>query len=279
VGATAARQVGELDFGAAAPIDYDEVLLRFFDQYLRHVDTGLAAEPPVRFFVMGENRWRESATWPPATAQAEPLCLATAGDTATGTLADCDAASATPASRFIADPAKPVTDPYPARGPHDYQALANRSDLLVFDSATLKSSVTVAGNAVARVFVSCDCRDFDLWVRLLDVYPDGRTMSLMSPGAESLRASYRDIGNGKKMLQPGNVYELTLDGLLTSNRFAAGHRIQLQVSATFAPHLSRNLQTGESEMTSAASRPAEITLYHSRQYPSALVLPVLERGQ
>jgi predicted acyl esterase len=104
-------------------------------------------------------------------------------------------------------------------------------------------------------------------------------MNLMSPGADSLRASYRDIANGRQLLTPGAVYELTLDGLLTANRFAAGHRIQLQISASFAPHLSRNLQTGESEMTSAKSRPAEITIYHNADYPSRLILPVLQDNE
>lgn len=276
VGATAARQIGELDFGATAGIDYDEVLLRFFDQYLRDIDTGLTSAAPVRYFVMGENRWRESGAWPPAGIAASALCFETDAESDSGVLAECGRATDATSSRFIADPAKPVHDPYDTRGAHDYRPLRSRPDVLVFETPTLASSVTIAGNAVARVFVSCDCQDFDLWVRLLDVFPDGRAINLMSPGADSLRASYRDITNGRQMLTPGAVYELTLDGLLTANRFATGHRIQLQISASFAPHLSRNLQTGESEMTSAVSRPAEITIHHSADYPSRLILPVLQ---
>ncbi|HSD68908.1 MAG TPA: CocE/NonD family hydrolase, partial [Woeseiaceae bacterium] len=226
-------------------------------------------------FVMGENAWRESGTWPPADTAANTLCFGAAADSETLQLGGCDTPSAEPHSRFTADPANPVHDPYTTRGPHDYRALASRSDLLVFESEVLADDVTVAGNAVARVFVSCDCRDFDLWVRMLDVYPDGRAMNLMSPGADSLRASYRNTAVGRELLTPGVVYELTLGGILTANRFAAGHRIQLQVSASFAPHLSRNLQTGESEMTSAVSRPAEITIHHSTEHPSRLILPVL----
>jgi hypothetical protein len=279
VGATAAQKIGEIDFGAEAAIDYDEVLLRFFDLYLRDIDTGLASAAPVRYFVMGEDRWRESGTWPPAGVAASALCFETDAESDSGVLGECGRATDATSSRFIADPAKPVHDPYNTRGAHDYQPLRSRPDVLVFETPTLASSVTIAGNAVARVFVSCDCKDFDLWVRLLDVFPDGRAINLMSPGADSLRASYRDIANGRQMLTPGDVYELTLDGLLTANRFAAGHRIQLQISASFAPHLSRNLQTGESEMTSAVSRPAEITIHHSADYPSRLLLPVLQDGE
>lgn len=275
VGATAARRIGELDFGATAGIDYDDVLLRFFDQYLRRVDNGLAGDLPVRYFVMGENAWHESGTWPPVGAAGQVLCLGAADESRTRLLGNCDEPSAAEYSIFTADPANPVHDLYATRGPHDYQALAARFDLLVFQSQPFDDDVTIAGNSIARVFVSCDCRDFDLWVRMLDVYPDGRAMNLMSPGADSLRASYRDREMGRQLLTPGVVYELILDGILTANRFAAGHRIQLQVSASFAPHLSRNLQTGESEMTSAVSQSARITVHHSAKHPSRLVLPVL----
>lgn len=275
VAATAARRIGELDFGEAAGIDYDEVLLRFFDQYLRKIDTGLASAAPVRYFVMGENAWRESGTWPPEAGTKHVLCFGVPSESGASRLGDCGETPAETSSSFTADPGNPVHDPYTTRGPHDYQALAPRSDLLVFQSEVLAEDVTVAGNAVARVFVSCNCRDFDLWLRMLDVYPDGRAMNLMSPGADSLRASYRDRLKGRQLLTPGLVYELNLDGILTANRFAAGHRIQLQISASFAPHLSRNLQTGESETTSAVSRPAEITIHHGPDHPSQLILPVL----
>ncbi|MDH4315007.1 MAG: CocE/NonD family hydrolase [Gammaproteobacteria bacterium] len=275
VAATAQQQVGELDFGATAAIDYDDLILDFFDQHMRKLDSGQRDAAAVRYFVMGENRWREAATWPPADTAVEQLCFG--AGSATAMLGDCSKPSEVPFSRFVADPADPVSDPYAARGPHDYSMVASRPDVLIFESAALDESLSIAGNAVARVYVSCNCRDFDLWVRMLDVYPDGRAMNLMSPGADSMRASYRDIANGRKLLEPGEVYEITLDGLLTANRFAAGHRVQLQVSATFAPHLSRNLQTGESEMTSAESKAAEITIHHSEQYRSSLTLPVLEQ--
>ncbi len=276
VAATGARKIGDLDFGADAAIDYDAVLLRFFDQHLRGIDNGLLSAAPVRYFVMGENRWRESGTWPPSGISASALCFENDAESDSGALGECGRATDAASSRFIADPSKPVHDLYDTRGAHDYRPLRSRPDVLVFETPALASSVTIAGNAIARVFVSCDCRDFDLWVRMLDVYPDGRAINLMSPGADSLRASYRDAGNGRQLLEPGAVYELTLDGLLTANRFAAGHRIQLQISASFAPHLSRNLQTGESEVTSAESRPAKITIHHSAEYPSRLIIPVLQ---
>ena len=83
------------------------------------------------------------------------------------------------------------------------------------------------------MFVSCDCRDFDLWVRLQDVAPDGTAFNLMSPGLDVLRASYRDMIRGRQWLEPGKIYELNLKNLITSNVFLKGHRIRVQISAAF----------------------------------------------
>ncbi len=80
---------------------------------------------------------------------------------------------------------------------------------------------------------------------------------------------------GRQLLEPGQVYLLRLPALHTSIRFAHGHRIRAQISASFAPHLSRNLQTGESEVVSAASRPARITIHHGADGASRLLVPVV----
>jgi predicted acyl esterase len=73
------------------------------------------------------------------------------------------------------------------------------------------------------------------------------------------------------------IYQLQLDGLMTANSFQEGHRIRAQISASFAPHLSRNLQTGDSEVESSELRVAEITIYHDATHQSALILPVLDQ--
>jgi len=82
------------------------------------------------------------------------------------------------------------------------------------------------------------------------------------------------MNKGQRLLEPGEKYALSLPGLVNSNRFAAGHRIRVQISGSFAPHLSRNLQTGESEITYRISQPATIKIHHSESYPSRLILSV-----
>jgi putative CocE/NonD family hydrolase len=153
--------------------------------------------------------------------------------------------------------------------------LSDRADVLTFDSAELLQDTEVTGPIKARIFASCDCRDFDLWARVLDVAPDGSAINLMSPGVDVERASYRDLSRGRQLLLPGKIYDLQLETLLTSNVFLQGHRIRLQISASFSPKFSRNLQSGASEAKSAETKKANIRVFHDASHPSQVVLPTI----
>jgi len=154
-----------------------------------------------------------------------------------------------------------------------------RDDVLVFDTPPLAADTEVTGPIRAEIFASADVPDFDLWVRLLDVAHDGSAFNLMSPGLDVLRASYRNASLKPELLTPGRVYLLTLDHMLTSNVFRAGHRIRVQISAAFSPHFSRNLQTGESEITSSQTQLGHIRIYHDAEHSSRIVLPVIPRAK
>src|SRR5262249_40957972 len=235
-------KAGEREFGDVARSDYDETILRWMDHHLRGIDNGVEKEKPVRYFVMGADEWREADAWPPAARQTA-FYLASQRK-----LQTTPANGAATFSSFVSDPANPVTDPYSASsGGHDYRALAGRQDVLVFDSETLKNDVEVTGPITAEFYFSCDCRDTDLWVRLLDVAPDGTAYNLMSPGLDVVRASYRNRTTKRELLTPGKVCKLNFSKLMTSNLFKKGHRLRVQISAAFMPHMSRNLQTGELE--------------------------------
>jgi len=179
-------------------------------------------------------------------------------------------------SEFLSDPANPVVNEYESSGAHDYRKLAERADVLTFDSAILNTDTEITGPIEARMFVSCDCRDLDLWVRFEDVSPDGAAFNLMSPGLDVLRASYRDLARGREWLEPGKIYELHLDNLITSNVFLKGHRMRVQISGSFYPNFSRNLQSGKSEVDSADARKARIRIYSDALHPSQIAVPVVD---
>ena len=272
---TGKTRSGEREFGATAAIDYDDVILRWMDHYLKGKDNGVDREKPVRYFVMGRNQWRDADQWPPA-AKEMPMFLAPPnGNEHSARLQARPFDSKESFSEFVSDPAHPVTNPYDSSGAHDYAKLSDRADVLTFDSAVLQQDTEVTGPIKARMFVSCDCRDFDLWARLLDVSPDGAAINLMSPGLDVERASYRGLSRGRQLLLPGDIYELRLERLITSNVFLQGHRIRLQISATFSPNFSRNLQTGKSEANSLEMKKADIRVFHDASHPSQVLLPTV----
>ena len=162
-------------------------------------------------------------------------------------------------------------------GARDYQKLAGRENVLVFDSFPFDKETEITGPIQATIYASADVPDFDLWVRLLDVWPDGRAFNLMSPGLDVLRASYRNGSPKPELLRPGNIYQLKLHRLLTSNVFMAGHQLRIQISGAFFPHFSRNLQTGESEITSSKTKISHIRIYHDKDHPSTVTVPIVPR--
>lgn len=273
VDAVAQTKAGEREFGPSAVIDYDEIILRWMDHYLRGIDNGVEEDKPVRYFVMGENQWKEANAWPPAAQKTSyylrvtakpPGLLSTEPDEATGSH-----------TGFWSNPAKPFVNRYSSSGAHDYRRASRSAGVVVYDSEPVETDTEVTGPIRVQIYVSCDCRDFDLWVRLLDVAPDGTAFNVMSPGLDLLRASYRDLTRGRQLLTPGQVYELNLENLITSNMFRKGDRIEVQISASFFPNFSRNLQSGESEAQSSKMQKAEITIHADKKYPSRIILPVV----
>jgi putative CocE/NonD family hydrolase len=278
VDSTAKTRSGDREFGPAAAIDYDAVVLRWMDHYLKGIDNGVDRENPVRYFVMGRNQWRDADRWPPKAAELR-LFLAHEAHSHTGELQPSPPGNSRSFSEFVSDPSNPVVNPYDSSGAHDYAKLSGRADVLTFDSAALQQDTEVTGPITEDIFVSCDCRDFDLWARLLDVATDGVAINLMSPGLDVQRASYRDLGRGRELLSPGQVYEIKLERLITSNVFFQGHRIRLQISASFSPNFSRNLQNGKSEAESAEMQKARIRIFHDATHPSQILLPVLSNAR
>lgn len=278
VDSVAQTRTGDLEFGPAAAIDYDDLVLRWMDHYLKGIDNGVETEPPVRTFLMGEDRWHGHDSWPPPGTGPMSLYLF-AGDppTSAGVLTTAAPEAERVSTSFVSDPENPVTDRYVEFGPHDYRDLAGTEGVLVFDSPPLEQDLEVTGPISAEIYLSCDCPDTDLWVRLLDVAPDGSAFNLMSPGLDVMRASYRELERGRQLLEPGTVYRLDYGNLMTSNLFRKGHRIRVQISTAFAPHFSRNLHSGELETTAKSLRSAVVSIHHDARYPSRITLPVVNR--
>jgi putative CocE/NonD family hydrolase len=271
---TGTAKAGERSFPDTAKIDYDNTVLDWMDHYLRGIDNGVDRKSPVRYYVMGADTWRDSQVWPPRSTPTN-FYLGAAAPGQPGLLSEAQP-KAISFSSFVSDPMHPVTDQYAEdSGAHDYRDLAARPDLLTFDTRPLPTDTELTGAIDSHIYLSCDCRDVDLWVRLYDVAPDGAVWNELSPGIDVQRASFRDMAQGRQLLHPGDIYEIRVKGPVTSNVFKKGHRIRIQVSGAFFPYFSRNLQNGELETVAANADKATIRIYHDPSHASHVVLPVV----
>ena len=162
-----------------------------------------------------------------------------------------------------------------------YRPLAERDDVLVFQTEPLTEDVEVTGPFVVKLWISSDCPDTDFTAKLIDVYPptedypDGFAMNLTDG---IIRARYRDSWEEPSLLEPGRRYEGTIEAFPTSNLFKAGHRIRLDVSSSNYPHFDLNFNTGEAEGSATHVRVATNTVWMDRDGPSHVILPIVRRG-
>ena len=279
--------IGEREIGDAR-LDYDALTFGWFDHFLKGEDNRiLENNPRVRYFTMGMNKWQTSDTWPPRGAEPMTLYLASGGKANSlngdGALAASGPAADSP-DGFIYDPDNPVpsyggnvccTGNAVTGGAFDQRKMEARADILVYTSEPVKEGMEVSGPIEPTLYVSSDARDTDFTVKVLDVYPDGTAYNL----DETIqRLRYRD-GYDKPpvWMESGKVYKVTLQPLTTSNYFAPGHRIRIEVSSSNFPRFDRNLNTGGNNYDEAKGVIAHNAVHHSRQYPSQVTFSVVKR--
>ena len=177
---------GDIDFGPNAGIALHETQLRWFDYYLKGINTGILEEAPVKIFVMGENVWRDEQEWPLARTHYTPYYLHSQGQANSlrgdGRL-DPGVPGEEPADRFIYDPHDPVptcggnTLIIPM-GVQDQRQVETRQDVLVYTSAPLTTPLEVTGPLVVTLFAASSAPDTDFTAKLVDVRPDGYAQNL-----------------------------------------------------------------------------------------------------
>ncbi len=305
---------GDVDFGPAAIMegqiaeDYLAMRLDWFERWLKPVAVP-APLPAVRYFRMGggsgrrnaEGRlehggqWRSGAHWPLPQGAFRPYYLHE-----DGTLR-IQPPSAVMASRaYDYDPSNPVPtiggqitsgEPLMQPGPYDQRTseklygakppflpLSARHDVLVFETPTLEQDVEVTGPISVKLWISSSAPDTDFTAKLIDWhppsadYPQGYAMNLTSG---ILRCRYRQSWERETFLSPGEVAEILIEPMPTSNLFRKGHRIRLDISSSNFPHFDVNPNTGEPEGRAQRRQLAINTVHMDQSRPSHIVLPVV----
>lgn len=280
-----------VDFGPAAQVNLGEVYLRWQDRWLKGIQNGIDEEPPYKIFVMGENYWRYEHEWPLARTKYTKYYLHSGGkanSVAGDGVLSAARPSGAPTDQFTYDP----QDPVPTLGgnlldclrcntvkwgPVNQAAAEARNDVLVFSTPVLKEPVEVTGPLKVRLYASTSARDTDWTAKLVDVDPDGYARNIQEG---VIRARYRGGTEAPaSLLTPGKVYAYDIDLWATSNTFLPGHRIRVEISSSNFPWIDRNLNTGEDPMTSTRMETAHQTIYHSRKYPSYILLPIIPKAK
>jgi len=274
----------DVDFGRDAGAPIRRMQLEWFDQWLKSKDTPLMSRPPVRVFVMGANRWRDEHEWPLARARMTSFYFAGKGNANTlngdGALTSKPQHKATP-DRYEFDPRNPVPTAGGAVccnpkifpwGPMDQRAVERRHDVLVFSTPPLTADLEVTGPVSVVLYASTSAPDTDFTAKLVDVFPTGEARNLTDG---ILRMRYRGSLEKSELAHPGEVYKLTIDAGVTSNVFLKGHRVRLEISSSNFPRFDRNPNTGRPIADETVLRKASQTIYHDREHPSHIVLPVI----
>lgn len=328
-----ATSFGDVEFGPEAGFGsqvYNALRLRWFDRWLKDIETGVEDDSPVRIFVMGGGSgrrnsrdhlehggaWRSERQWP-----LERTVLKTLHMRAGGGLTVESPRADEPPSTYVHDPDHPVpsiaasvtglselvrvpggVDPaqwlprYRARplliegGAHQkeepdrfgsmppYPLLADRQDVLVFETEPLKMDTEVTGAVVVTLWISSSAVDTDFTAKLLDVYPsnddypEGYHLNL----ADSvIRCRFRDGYDRAELMEPGTPYEARINIPPTSNKFVAGHRIRVDVASSSFPKFDVNPNTGEALGRHTHSVKASNTVFTDAARPSRVVLPII----
>lgn len=306
---------GDVDFGPEAVIDGNlakdhlHLRLEWFDRFLKQDGEHGETVPRVKLFVMGGGsglknadgrmmhggHWREESDWPLPDTSWTPYYLRADGSVSTQKPRDEDASLT-----YRYDPRNPMPtvggavtsgEPLMFGGAFDqregpkvfgsqppYRSLAERPDLLVFETKPLEEDVEITGPIKATLWVSSNCFDTDFTFKLIDVhpanddFPEGFAMNITDG---ILRARYRDSWERPTQMEPGEVYRIEIDAFPTSNLFKRGHRIRIDISSSNFPRFDINPNTGEPDASSPVCRVATNTIYLDAERPSHLTLPVI----
>ncbi len=276
--------IGALNFGAygsGAGAFMIERHIAFFDKYLKGIDSKYLV--PIRYFVMGRNRWKNAETWPLPETQWQRFFLHSRGHANTaagdGVLSREEPGRESP-DIFVYNPLDPVPtrggrlnpDLNQAAGPQDQTIVEKRNDVLCYTTPELNEELEITGPLKLHLFASTSTVDTDFFVKLVDVYPNGLAVNV-AEGA--IRARYRKSILNPQPLIPGEVNEYKIDLASTSNVFARGHRLRIDITSSNFPRFDRNMNTGNPFGEDAFGIPAMQTIFHQPGQASYIDLPVI----
>ena len=275
------HRIGRIDIGKEA-WTYDR-LQRFFDYWLKGADNGFDRTPRVEIFTIGDNKWRYEEEWPPARVKYTRYYFHSGegANTLHGDgLLNREEPGDEPTDSYVYDPNDPITISLEmelwslAQTLKDRASVEQRADVLVYITPKLEKDLEITGPITVTLFAASSARDTDFTAVLVDVFPDGYT-HMIQEGI--VRARYRNSDSEASLIEPGKIYEYTIDLRATSYVVKQEHRIRVEISSSNFDRWDRNPNTGHEFGMDAETMKATQTIYHDRQHPSHITLPVIPR--
>lgn len=270
------------DIGPVGDSPINELMLAWYDHFLKGQSNGVAGSPRVDYFLMGANTWKTAPSWPLPRTHWTDWYLSGAGGLAdrAGVLTRQPPA-AQPPDVYTYDPAYPapslgghsccgaLSGP---QGPYDQTPAEQRSDVLVYSSAPLNRDTEVTGPVTVTLWAQSSSVDTDFTAKLIVVKPDGQAVNLNNG---ILRTSFRDSLSNPIPTTPGQPYRYRIQVWPTSYLFRTGDRIRLEISSSDYPQFAPNPNTGEPFGQDARTQQATQAVLHDAEHPSSITLPVI----
>jgi putative CocE/NonD family hydrolase len=272
------------DIGAVANSPINDLMVKWFDHFLKGVDNDVAyGAPRVDYFLMGANTWKTATAWPlPRTVWTRYYLAGTGAlPDRNGTLATSPGTQANSPDAYSYDPANPVPSlgghsccgaQSGPQGPYDQTPVEQRSDVLVYSSDPLTTDTEVTGPVTVDLWAASSAPDTDFTAKLAVVKPDGRVINLNNG---IVRTAFRDSLSSPAPTVPGTPYKYQIAVWPTSYLYRAGDRIRLEISSSDYPQFAPNPNTGLPFGQSAEVQKATQTIFHDPEHPSSVNLPVI----
>jgi uncharacterized protein len=256
----------------------DSLALMFYDYWLRGKQNGWNNRSDLTYYQMGDDEWKYDSKWPPSNIMNDTLFLLENG------VLDTEKPSLNSSSTTV--PYNPK-DPSPSiggptlridldQGPYDQvPVVESRFDILLFSTGVLQKPIKVNGRIKVHLFVSSDRKDTDFAIRLIDVYPDGRSM-LLNDAIRRMRFRDGFKASDTANMVPGTVYEVEIEFPDLAHTFLPGHRLQIDISSSDYPRFDLNLNNGGPMYQAGDSLVAINKVYHQKNNSSYLTIDVEE---
>jgi predicted acyl esterase len=263
-------QQGELSYPDAA-FKTDSMARDFFAYYLLRANNNWEATPKITFYELGNNQWNITNNASVEINNTNELFLQEGNMLGTY--------SGTGSSAFISDPRNPsptiggqTLSPQLDQGPYDQTSLESRQDVITFSTDDLLSDVSISGRVKANLYIECNQPDADIAVRMVDEYPDGRNM-LINDGIRRMRFRNGYTQANESFMTLGQIYNVEITLPFTNYTWKAGHQIKIYISGNSSARWDVNLQNGTTMYAAGDTNIADITIHHTSQYPSKVLLP------